>query len=127
MGKGEGERRRLGCREQLASLAVRELDLRARLFLARPGLPSQQQQGLWLWDSAVFTAHLLGSPWHGGPTLLGPVPYLEVLPLRNDAFFRGLCSGTFLAVKFRDPALQYAPPHHPKLPNPLGADCMTQA
>lgn len=27
---------------------VRELDLRAHLFLAGPGLPSQQQQGLWL-------------------------------------------------------------------------------
>lgn len=58
----------------LPRLAARELDLRARLFLVRPGLPSQRQQSLWLWDSGVFTAHLLGSPRHRGPTGLGSVP-----------------------------------------------------
>lgn len=52
VGRGEEE---AGPREQPAAVA-RELDLRALLFLAGPGLPRQQQQGLWLQVLGVFTA-----------------------------------------------------------------------
>lgn len=54
---GEGGRGRGGgrCLSSLPAV-LRELDLRAHLFLAGPNQASQQRQGLWLRVSGVFTA-----------------------------------------------------------------------
>lgn len=74
-GPGGGAEEEAGAGSSLPAV-LRELDLRAHLFLVGPGQASQQQQqGLWLPVSGVFTA---ASAWWPlapeGPPNLGQAP-----------------------------------------------------